>query len=137
MQQAYLAVVEGSAHFDGNASLKTWLYAVIRNTARRYQRTQQQQRGLLDRLRQTESPVDQVNESDVEPQYSNVPVALRQAMKKLPARQKQVLELVIDADFTLEQAASVLGVSLGSARTHYHRAKQSLRSELENIDGSL
>src|SRR4051812_42745567 len=33
LQTAYLKVLDGRATFDGRASLKTWLFAVIRNTA--------------------------------------------------------------------------------------------------------
>lgn len=136
MQQAYVAVLEGSASFDGNASLRTWLYAVIRNTARRYQRTQKLQRTLVMRLQLAAPGPRHNNEMEVAPAVSESPQAVRMAMRNLPARQKQVLELVIDAEFSLEQAATVLGISVGSARTHYHRAKQSLHRALKEHYGS-
>ncbi len=133
MQQAYLALLDGSARFAGDASLKTWLFAVVRNTTHRYWRTQQQQRGLADRLQhdhaalpETVQPTDKLNSDQVAP-------LLRNAMIQLPERQRQVLELVVDAEFSLEQVAIILGISVGSARTHYHRAKQTLRSQLQEM----
>ena len=129
LQQAYLALVEGKARYDGSATLKTWLFAVIRNVARRHARRRRVELralswlGGMRALHSSRSAEALSEESDG---------ALRAALFALPARQREVLELVIDAEFTLEQAATVLGISVGSARTHYHRAKRKLRAVLEN-----
>ena len=132
MQQAYLALVEGKARFDGEASLKTWLYAVIRNSAHRHRRRQRLEQRRMAPMGEREF-VDAAAGAvaDGEPVPSR---ALRQAIENLPDRQRQVLELVIDAEFTVEESARVMGISVGSARTHYHRAKQKLRQQLESSD---
>ena len=132
MQQAYLALVDGSARFDGEASLKTWLYAVIRNSARRHQRRHRQEARREAPMGDAEF-VDDGQSAEADEPQTQWP-ALRRAITELPDRQRQVLELVIDAEFTVEEAAGVMGVSVGSARTHYHRAKQTLRRQLENSD---
>ena len=132
MQQAYLTLVDGSARFDGQASLKTWLYAVIRNCARRHQRRRQQDMQRMKLMGDAEYvDEDQNTESDGS---GSAAASVRKAIASLPDRQRQVLELVIDAEFTLEESAMVMGISLGSARTHYHRAKQTLRRQLETDD---
>src|SRR5262245_62382199 len=38
LQSVYLKVLEGKARFDGRASFKTWLFAVIRKTASDHRR---------------------------------------------------------------------------------------------------
>ena len=133
MQQAYLALVEGKARFDGEASLKTWLFAVIRNSARRHARSRQLEARRIEAF-STELAEEP---GEDEPRQDDAPTnALRQAIVGLPERQRQVLELVIDSEFTLQEAAHVMGITVGSARTHYHRAKQTLRRQLgEAEDG--
>jgi RNA polymerase sigma-70 factor (ECF subfamily) len=127
MQQAYLVLLEGKARYGGDSGLKTWLYAVIRNMARRYARS-----GNLERRRVEQYGYLSTEPESAPPEPDEGSTALvRQAIQTLPERQRQVLELVIDADLTLAQSATVLGISIGSARTHYHRAKQTLRSQLE------
>ena len=138
MQQAYLLLLEGRARFDGRASLKTWLYAVIRNVARRERRRGWLSVAVLSRLATDLDPEEAATSvsqvlTGSEPNRAAEAQRMRIAMRSLSLRQREVLELVFDAEFTLEEAAHVIGVSTGSARTHYHRAKQKLRQEMESF----
>ena len=54
------------------------------------------------------------------------------ALKQLSERQQSVLHLVFYQDLTIEEAAELLNISLGSARTHYQRGKERLKKILEN-----
>ena len=127
LQTTYLLICEGRARFDGRATLRTWLFGVIRNVARNRWR-----RGLL-RLRfevpATQAILDVPAEAAPPPVESAAISRMQVALAQLPARQREVLELVFHRDLTIEQAAQVQGISVGTARTHYERAKARLRRE--------
>jgi RNA polymerase sigma-70 factor (ECF subfamily) len=55
---------------------------------------------------------------------------ISRCLDRLPDRQRELLYLVFSEGQTVEQSAEILGISLGTARTHYHRAKQSMREFL-------
>lgn len=131
IQQAYLRVVEGRARFEGRATLKTWLFAVIRNVARHEHRRGLLHRFGLTRLGMLEVDAQTLSPDPRPPEMAALHQSIRTAMRRLSPRQREVLELVIDAEFTLEEVAAILGISPGSARTHYHRAKQQLRRDLD------
>ena len=129
LQTVYLNVLERSASFEERSIFKTWLFSAVRNTASKAKRK------LLRSLRHlqvapTELPT--VRPASVESIYrSQLRTRLQQILSDLSQRQRQVLELVFYHDLTVEAAAGVMGVSVGSARTHYHRGKNRLKEEIE------
>jgi RNA polymerase sigma factor (sigma-70 family) len=123
LQIVYLKVLSGKAIFDGKSSFKTWLFAVIRNTA-----ANEYRRNLLRRLRLSQIP----KAPDAKPpsQHQGIEIRLKEALGKLPARQREVLQLVFYHDLSIAEAAKVMGVGIGSARTHYDRGKKQMRRRL-------
>ena len=55
---------------------------------------------------------------------------LRHLLSRLSPRQRDLLHLVFYQELTIEEAAGVLHISIGSARTHYTRGKSRLRELL-------
>jgi RNA polymerase sigma factor (sigma-70 family) len=123
LQLVYLKVLSGIAVFDGRSSFKTWLFAVIRKTA-----AQEYRMEILRRLRLSQMP--KAREGQPSGDQSGVEMRLKEALGKLPARQREVLQLVFYHDLTIVEAAQVMGVGIGSARTHYERGKKQMRRRL-------
>ncbi len=129
MQEAYVAVLSGAARFDRKSSLKTFLFGVIQNLAR----SRFRQIALRMRLVSTygagadgEGVVD-AQTDDREGRQ------VWKAVEALPARQRDVTELVFCRDMTIEEAAAVMGVSVGTGRVHYDRAKKALAERLSAL----
>ena len=126
LQTVYQKILEGRARYDGRAAFKTWLFAVIRNTA-----ASERRRNWIRFLRlgsyQKEHEKDYQPADDGDGLEGAERVHLfRAVLAKLSRRQQEILHLVFYQDLTVEAAAKAMGVSLGSARTHYDRAKKQL-----------
>ncbi len=131
LQDVYTRVLAGQARFGGRSAFKTWLFGVIRTTAREQSRTrwlhatlsERWQRGELD-AGHAPDPADMTGEAQRN-------ASLRAAVAALPRRQQEVLHLVYYQDLSIEDSAELLGISLGSARTHFDRGKRRLRERLQ------
>lgn len=130
LQETYLKIFEGKARFEGRSTLKTWLFAVIRRTAaaRRRLRWLRDLRFVHDDVSTVPDGQDSSEQRVIQSERTS---ALVRALNRLARRQREVIELVFYHDMTVEEAAVVAGVSVGTARVHYHQAKQRLRSEIE------
>jgi RNA polymerase sigma factor (sigma-70 family) len=121
LQLVYLKVLSGKAVYGGGSSFRTWLFAVIRKTAANERRLEVL-RSL--RLRRVPKP------ADVQPELLDDDARLTEALGVLASRQREVLHLVFYHDLSIAEAAKVMGVGVGTARTHYERGKQQLRRRL-------
>lgn len=133
LQSAYLRILSGQARFDGKSSMRTWVFGVIRRTA------MEELRG--ERIRDARRPggefdaelvADSSCGADVAAERSEQSAALISALGTLSPRQREVLQLVFYHDMTIDEAAQVMHISLGSARTHYDRGKKALAISLRD-----
>ncbi len=135
MQQAYVEVLSGRARFDNKSSLKTFLFGVVQMLARsRYRRLASR----LRLVREVQAPTP-AEEHGAENIHDGRAAAVWRAVGELPARQRDITELVFCRELTIEEASKVMGVSIGTGRVHYDRAKKALRSALADLrtnDGS-
>lgn len=127
LQTAYLKVLEGRAGFGGDSTLRTWFFAVILRTAREQRRRRWLRRQILDRWLTLRPDARPTPDPEAITSGSESSQTLRKALAALPARQREVLHLVFYQDLTVEEASRILGVSLGTARTHFARGKAQLR----------
>ena len=130
LQTVYWKVLDGRARYDGRAAFKTWLFAVIRRTAAgERRRLWLRKLGLTRYERAQDGPVHHDRPAE-KMERSEAQAALRDALARLPRRQQEVLHLVFYQDLSVQEAAVAMGVSVGSARTHYERGKARLRETL-------
>jgi RNA polymerase sigma factor (sigma-70 family) len=133
LQSSYLKVLDGRAAFDGRSSFRTWLFAVVRRTAAEHRR-----RRLLRRLWPLHAegdggppePADPAPDAAAAVGHAETSERLRRALSALPRRQRELLHLVFYEELSISEAAEVIGVSIGSARTHYERGKRRMRELL-------
>jgi RNA polymerase sigma-70 factor (ECF subfamily) len=136
LQVAYFKVLDGRAVFRQQSTFKTWLFGVIRLTAleqRRWnvfgkRRGDSRGEGSGDNL---DELADTRRAPDSEAGARERAEQLARAMSRLAERQREVLHLVFYEDLTIAEAATVMGVSLGTARQHYERGKHILANTLE------
>ncbi len=116
LQQVYLKILEGKAKFNGKSSVKTWLFAVIRYTA-------------IENIKKESKlyPLEVVSEMETEAEVESG-FKPEKMIQQLPDKQKEVMLLVFYHGLTIEKSAEVMGTSVGTARTHYDRAKKNLKT---------
>ncbi len=129
LHDAYVQILGERASFDGRARFKTWVFGVIRVVAMATRRRRLLREFLFESIGPT---TEQIAAPEVK---SSPPPRLVAAIAALPRRQKEIVTLVFAHDLTLEEAASVMKISLGAARQHHARAKAKLRAALSDLRG--
>lgn len=129
LQTAYLSILDGKAKWHGKSSLKTWVFGVIRITARAMHR----KRALRSFRFPSASAERLATLSPAISGHTPMTRSMQAALRNLPPKQAELAELVFGQDFTIEEAANIMRISLGTARTHYARAKTRLRQALSHL----
>lgn len=123
--EVWLRAFGGRAGYDpAHAGARPWLYGIARNVLRAHWRAQGTERPAD---RPADPWDDVIDRLDAAARAAPLAAALR----ALPPAEREVLLLVAWEDLTPAQAAAVLGVPQGTARSRLHRARAALRLALE------
>ncbi len=126
--EVFLQVVECAGSYrPGRGPARAWLTGIARNVlADHVRQTARQHRayGRLGgrRLLDEESTQALVERIDAETSTR----AVWRTLASLPAAQREIVELVAIDGLKVSEAASVLGITAGTARVRYHRARRAL-----------
>ena len=152
VQDAWLAVVQGIGRFEGRSSLKTWVYRILVNAAKR--------RALREGRQVSWSPVAGEDDTPtVDPARfggpgdrfpghwlafpapwpspeqdmlaGEVQAQVEAALAELPVRQRVVITLRDVEGYGSDEVSSILETSAANQRVLLHRARAFVRGKLE------
>jgi len=133
LHDVMLAAWNGAAGFRGRSRVKTWLLVIAHNRVCNELR----RRVRLDIVPAPEAVAgarDGVAKG--RPGALDEQIDLAAAIDRLPAGQREVLDLVFAQGLGQEEAADVLGVAVGTVKSRLNRAKAQLREHLQDADGA-
>jgi RNA polymerase sigma-70 factor (ECF subfamily) len=147
VQEAWLAVVRGLDRFEGRAALRTWVFRILVNVARRHGRAEA--RTVVELRGPTVDPERFRDEDDQYPggwRPDAVPrdwgpepallagefrAVLEKALTELPERQRAVVELRDVHGLDPEEVCELLELTPANQRVLLHRGRARLRGILE------
>jgi RNA polymerase sigma-70 factor (ECF subfamily) len=119
VQEAFVRGLDHPRRLLGADNPEAWLRTVAVNLARSRWRRAQRLVGLAPRL------VDAPRESD-----SDGHIVLLQALRALPAGQREAIALHHLADLTVEEVAATLGLPTGTVKARLSRGRAALSARL-------
>lgn len=124
LQDAYLKVAEKKAGDFSINYRKTWFFSIIKYTA-------------IDAMRKRKLytvPVSEAinitEESEETREDSEHIDNFKQILEDLSTQQREILTLVFYSNLSITEAAKILKMKVGTARTHYKRGKENFKKEL-------
>jgi RNA polymerase sigma-70 factor (ECF subfamily) len=128
VQEAWLQAYLHLSRFQGTASFKTWVHAIVRNRAIDHHRSARRRRWRGD----TEAPVvpicAELRSATRSPEELVLDAErqdrLAAAIAALPGRLRELLELWHTGQYSYEEMAQIAGVTVGTIKSQVWQARQ-------------
>lgn len=130
-QNAFLRAHGGLPSFRGDSTMDTWFYRILVREVERYRRWRGIRRFWAGDPETAPELIDQRPAGD-----PSLRRRIVLALDELSHGQREVFVLVHLEEFTVAEAASILGKPIGTVKSHLHRALDRLRSELADLTDS-
>lgn len=131
-QRAFINASERAGGWRGG-SFKSWLFRIVVNLAKNHRRDN----ARFDRSEAAQEQEATPTEADADKRIESAQMqqALREAIARLPNRQREVLLLRIDGDLPFAEIADALGITEVNAKVNFHHATTKLKEWLGEGSG--
>lgn len=138
-QEAFVKAFRALASFDRKRKFSSWLFAIAHNTAIDYLRRKRLKTVSLDAEREDDAEVRRLENTAVSEQPSPEDVlshrelgrTLEDALGTLRPEYAEVMLLRFQQGRSYEEIAEIVGLPLGTVKTHLFRARKQLAKLLE------
>lgn len=128
-QDVFIKVNQKLSTFEGNSSIKTWIIRITINTCKDYLKSAWNRRVIPMMEYQEDSIISNSDYDEVE--KKDTKELIKKSILSLPAKYKDIVICVYFQDMTLTEAANVLKIAEGTAKSRLSRARQKLKIILE------
>ncbi|HME71402.1 MAG TPA: sigma-70 family RNA polymerase sigma factor [Myxococcota bacterium] len=141
VQDAFLLAFRALPQFEGGCRLSTWLHRIVVNAALMKLRSRRRHpEGSIEELlprfetdgHRIPGDVPERDPEDVKLERDQLSQVVRGCIAQLPERYRTVLVLRDIEELSTEEACELLGLSRDAVKTRLHRARQALRSHLQD-----
>jgi RNA polymerase sigma factor (sigma-70 family) len=119
-QEAFMKAYAALGAFRAESKFSTWLYRIAFNIAANRWRGKKIQWCELDENEDIEAELCELKQFDAKRD-------VEAAMQQLSAAQQLAIRLCFEDGFSHDEAASIMGIPLGTLKTHVNRGKQKLQ----------
>ena len=127
VQETFLRVYRALPGFRFESSFRTWIITIATRQALNYRERMHKPQEALENEEGLEHPALRVDGTQLDAMLDEeARRLLREALPKLPKRQKEALMLKLQMDWKYERIAQEMGTSVGSVKAHIFHAIQNL-----------
>ena len=127
-QEFWIKIIKNAKSFKHDSKVQTWAIQIVNNAYLDLIRKERRSKIEFDELSAVE------NNSKFSSEFSEDSVneiTIRSALNSIPKDQAAALTLVLMDQFSVEEAATILGVPAGTVKSRISRGKDTLRVKLE------
>lgn len=140
-QEVFIKAYQGIHTYQGEASLKTWLITITRNTAHSYRRSRFFRQSLGNKLHSIDeektagSSALSLN-SQIAPSAESIVMeqhyedSIWDIIMSLSVKSREVLILALKYEMKIHEIANILHISEGTVKSRLSRAKEKVQKEL-------
>lgn len=127
-QEFWIKIIKNAKSFKHDSKVQTWAIQIVNNAYLDLIRKERRSKIEFDELSAVENNANFSNEFSED---SVNEITIRSALRSIPKDQAAALSLVLMDQFSVEEAATILGVPAGTVKSRISRGKDALRVMLE------
>ncbi len=126
VQEAFIQAFKNLSKFRGDSKFSSWLYRIAYNV---FLQQARKKTLLMDSI--DSHPVEEIAQVEADPQdESGLHKKLARLLAKLEPERRSVLHLLLHRQNTQQEIANIMGIPLGTVKTHINRGRADLQDAL-------